>query len=330
MSDNYCRVYDKEALRMLVVENELEERARIKKQNSLQAKKSGSKSISAKRSSLVASESEKHLREKERADVRYQRFKYAQKIREKKEKLEKKERMEAAAKRKEDLFRYWNGRVNDPEEKAQVQAVHKWLDQNQAKEETKLRKLHEAWDKNIYSRISKYVNEKLETRDHAKYKETVRREFQNYVDLTNKKGTIFRDIFVESEYDPFVINRETIRFKEKLVDPVKRLLDKRKEELGQIKGGWLIQQDKEGGRETLDIELWQTGKIENTPHGLAAKFGQPPKPKTELELKLTRSRVEMDHFNVLTGEAGQKQLDAEIGPGKRPIPGRGGTSVQLG
>ena len=127
MSDNYCRVYDKEALRMLVVENELEERARIKKQNSLQAKKSGSKSISAKRSSLVASESEKHLREKERADVRYQRFKYAQKIREKKEKLEKKERMEAAAKRKEDLFRYWNGRVNDPEEKAQVQAVHKWL-----------------------------------------------------------------------------------------------------------------------------------------------------------------------------------------------------------
>eukprot|EP00944_MAST-04C_sp_MAST-4C-sp1_P006563 g6563.t1 len=330
MSDNYCRVYDKEALRMLVVENELEDRARIKKQNSLNAKKSGSKSVSVKRSSLVASESEKQLREKERADVRYQRFKYAQKIREKKEKLEKKERMEAAAKRKEDLFRYWNGRVNDPEEKAQVQAVHKWLDQHQAKEETKLRKLHEAWDKNIYSRISKYVNEKLETRDHAKYKETVRREFQNYVDLTNKKGTIFRDIFVESEYDPFVINRETIRFKEKLVDPVKRLLDKRKEELGQIKGGWLIQQDKEGGRETLDIELWQTGKIENTPHGLAAKFGQPPKPKTELELKLTRSRVKMDHFNVLTGEAGQKQLDAEIGPGKRPIPGRGGTSVQLG
>ena len=90
MSDNYCRVYDKEALRMLVVENELEERARIKKQNSLQAKKSGSKSVSAKRSSLVASESEKQLREKERADVRYQRFKYAQKIREKKEKLEKK------------------------------------------------------------------------------------------------------------------------------------------------------------------------------------------------------------------------------------------------
>ena len=135
MSDNYCRVYDKEALRMLVVENELEERARIKKQNSLNAKKSGSKSVSVKRSSLVASESEKQLREKERADVRYQRFKYAQQIREKKEKLEKKERMEAAAKRKEDLFRYWNGRVNDPEEKAQVQAVHKWLDQHQAKEE---------------------------------------------------------------------------------------------------------------------------------------------------------------------------------------------------
>ena len=191
MSDNYCRVYDKEALRMLVVENELEERARIKKQNSLQAKKSGSKSVSAKRSSLVASESEKQLREKERADVRYQRFKYAQKIREKKEKLEKKERMEAAAKRKEDLFRYWNGRVNDPEEKAQVQVVHKWLDQHQAKEETKLRKLHEAWDKNIYSRISKYVMKSWKHAIMPSTRKTVRREFQNYVDLTNKERNNF-------------------------------------------------------------------------------------------------------------------------------------------
>ena len=331
MGDHYCRVYNKEALKMLVADNQLEELAQKEKQNRIRAKKSNaSRSVSIQRSSLVASDSEKQLREKERADVRYQRFKYAQEIREKKEKAEKKERMEAAAKRKEDTFRYWNGRVNDPKEKAQVQAVHKWLDQYQAKEDNKLKKLHEAWDEKIYSRISNYINEKLETRDHTKYKETVRREFQNYVDLTNKKGTIFRDIFVESEYDPFVINRETIKFKDKLVDPVKRLLEKRKEELGQIKGGWLIKPDKEGGRETLDVELWQTGKIENTPHGLAAKFGQPPKAKTALELKLTRSSVEMDHFNVLKGEAGQKQLDLEIGPGKRPIPGRGGTSVHLG
>ena len=70
-------------------------------------------------------------------------------------------------------------------------------------------------------------------------------------------------------------------------------------------------------------------KIENTPHGLAAKFGQPPKPKTELELKLTRSRVKMDHFNILTGEAGQKQLDAELDLVKTNSRA-GGTSVQLG
>ncbi len=332
-NDAYCRVYNKEALKMLVAGNELENRVQQEiKKKELDAKRSRMSSQSGlNRNSLVASESEKKMREQQRADVRYERFKVAQENREKKERVEKAKRMEESAKRKEAKFKYWQGRVNDPVERKEVENVINWLDRHDAKQRKKLEKLHEAWDTAIYSKIKNYINDKLDKRDHIAYKETVRREYQNYVDITNKKGAVFRDIYVESEYDPFVISRQTIKFKtKKFEDPIKRLLDKRKEELGQIKGGWLIKQDKEGGRETLDVELWQTGKIENTPHGLAAKFGEPPKPKTDIEKKLSQSRVVIDHFNVLMGKEGQAALDAELGPGKRPIPGRGGSTLQLG
>mgnify|MGYP000933808001 FL=1 len=330
----FCRVYNKQALRMLVAENTLEEEAREKRaKQRAETRKSlqSNGSASMARSSLVASKSEREMRDKERADVRYERFKMAQEIRQKAEKADKEARAEEAVKKKEAQFKYWNGRVNDPVEKKQVAEVCNWLDRYDEEKGDKLRKLHEKWNEEVYSKIKTYINETLDTRDHIAYKETVRREFQNYVDLTNKKGTVFRDIYVESEYDPFVISRETIKFKtKKFNDPVKRLLEKRKEELGQVKGGFLNLYDKEGGRETLDVELWQTGKIENTPHGLAAKFGEPPRPKTEIELKNGRSRVVIDHFNVLKGKAGQRQLDAELGPGKRSIPGRGGSTLHLG
>ena len=64
MGDHYCRVYNKEALKMLVADNQLEERAQKEKQNRIRAKKSNaSRSVSIQRSSLVASDSEKQLRE---------------------------------------------------------------------------------------------------------------------------------------------------------------------------------------------------------------------------------------------------------------------------
>ena len=84
----FCRVYNKQALRMLVAENTLEEEAREKRaKQRAETRKSlqSNGSASMARSSLVASKSEREMRDKERADVRYERFKMAQEIRQKAE-----------------------------------------------------------------------------------------------------------------------------------------------------------------------------------------------------------------------------------------------------
>ena len=41
-----------------------------------------------------------------------------------------------------------------------------------------------------------------------------------------------------------------------------------------------------------------------------------------MQKRLSRSRVKMDQFHILTGEAGRKKLMAELGPGKKSVPGK--------
>ena len=78
---------------MLVAENEIESRVQEElKRKELEAKRSRKSQNSLTRRSLKASESEKIMRDKLRADVRYERFKAGQEIREKKERIEKAKR----------------------------------------------------------------------------------------------------------------------------------------------------------------------------------------------------------------------------------------------
>mgnify|MGYP006107013885 FL=1 len=262
-------------------------------------------------------------REQARTKLKARRFRELQSVREKQDRLAKKERMHEIAKRKEKKFKYWMARVNDPKEREVVDKVHDWLDLNDDEAKRKLRALHQDWEENVYGAISNDILTQMESRDSNKTKARIRREYQNYIDLTNKKGQIFRDIFVESEYDPNVLNRATIKATPKTFDdPTDRVLRRRKEEIAMMSGGWIVKDDNEGGRETLEVESWLTGKIESTPHGFAARFGQKPPEVSEMQKRLSRSRVKMNQFHILTGEAGRAKLMEELGPGKKPVAGK--------
>lgn len=55
--------------------------------------------------------------------------------------------------------------------------------------------------------------------------------YQDFIDQTNKKPSIFRDIIIESEYDPLELNRNCIKIRTPyLKDPVKRALQRTEEE----------------------------------------------------------------------------------------------------
>jgi hypothetical protein len=262
-------------------------------------------------------------REQARLEMKTKRFREKQRIREKQDNLLKKERIQEIAKKKEKTFKYWMERVNNPKERQVVERIQGWLDLNDDEAKRKLRAMHTDWEENVYSAISNDILSQMESRDPLKTKQRIRREYQNYIDLTNKKGQIFRDIFVESEYDPNVLNRATIKAKPAtLDDPTDRVLRRRHEEISMMSGGILKLDEKSGGRETLEVESWLTGKIESTPHGFAARFGQKPPPVSEMQKRLSRSRIKMNQFHILTGEAGRAKLMAELGPGKKSVPGK--------
>jgi hypothetical protein len=56
--------------------------------------------------------------------------------------------------------------------------------------------------------------------------------FQQFLDQTNKKPSIFRDIIIESEYDPLELNRKAIKIRSQqpIKDPVRRAIQRTEEE----------------------------------------------------------------------------------------------------
>eukprot|EP00611_Tribonema_gayanum_P022974 TRINITY_DN472_c0_g1_i1.p2 TRINITY_DN472_c0_g1~~TRINITY_DN472_c0_g1_i1.p2 ORF type:complete len:207 (-),score=26.02 TRINITY_DN472_c0_g1_i1:51-671(-) len=148
-------------------------------------------------------------------------------------------------------------------------------------------------------------------------------DYQLFLDEANRKPAIFRDIVVESEYDPFAVNRRAIKARvPNLVDPTSRPTDRYAEENAMLGGsGHKLQQ--RDGRLTLETELWATGKIEDTPHGFMAKMlarhskvkGKHGRPQSvPLRGSKGSQGICMDHYNV---EFGKEVVAAELPRGKR-------------
>ena len=101
-----------------------------------------------------------------------------------------------------------------------------------------------------------------------------RQLMEDYIRVSNeKKFGLYRDIIIESEYDPLEPNRHCIKVDTYgLRDPMKRVLDRQYEEQGMLDAS-SDEEDKKRKprrpkpktREVLDIREWATGKIEDTP-----------------------------------------------------------------
>lgn len=232
------------------------------------------------------------------------------------------------ANRRERRYRYLQSDIAAGHELADE--VDKHLKLEDMNRRTKLKRQYDDWNSSVYGRIQDQINEQLDSTTVAKINARRRREYQKFLDATNAKGAIFRDIIIESEYDPLEPNRHCIKVDTfGLRDPLKRALDRHYEETATLDA------DSDGDspkrkplrpkpkhREVLDVRLWNSGKIEATPHGHFAKMMGGASQK---ESKTTFSRVPFDHFDVLTGPGSLKQ---EFPRGKKPhvVP----TTIKLG
>jgi hypothetical protein len=149
-------------------------------------------------------------------------------------------------------------------------------------------------------------------------------DYKKFLTVTNRKPAIFRDIIIESEYDPLEPNRRCYKAKTAMLeDPVKISEIKARKEasmLGTSTKGVLAQKQTVG-KDTLDVKLWASGQIEATPYGTFAKMmsstsDSSPASK-EKRSKTMQSHIHFDHFSY---PKGRDAIDAEMPKGKRIYP----------
>lgn len=268
-----------------------------------------------------AEKKKKMLDEEEQRERRYQRHREQSLRLQAESERAVRERLADQALRKEERFQEFHSDLSAGNQLAEQVRVK--LDLQESADKNKVKRQFEEWNQNVYGKIQGMIADDLNSREYKQINARRRREFQQFLDTTNSKGAIFRDIIIESEYDPLQSNRECIKVAHgRLHDPTSRVIDKHYEESGMLSGA--VKPPAPHARETLEITLWGTGKIESTPHGFFAKImkqnknpGAMDAAAVKQESKTWTSHIPFDHYNVAKGKA---VTDQEFPVGKRTRP----------
>ena len=220
-----------------------------------------------------------------------------------------KEKVAEIAMRKEENFRKMREDITRGSRLANRVGV--WLQNHETAKEVKVKKQYDTWNSDIYNTINDKIHSELNAKNYQDIHKNKLKHYDKFLEVTNAKGSVFRDIIIESEYDPLQPNREdSIKVRtEVLKDPIKRSIQRTLEEKG-------LSKDVLHPRETLDVLEWATGKIEATPHGFFAKMMREGRRANAQKSKTMESRVGscLDQYDIARGRA---VLDKEFPAGKR-------------
>ncbi len=184
---------------------------------------------------------------------------------------------------------------------------------------TKTRRQFEEWNKSVHGKIQENIQKKVNEISATELHNRKLESYDKFLAITNRKPAIFRDIIIESEYDPLEINRTAIKAKTgRLKDPLNIDRQKAENELAMV-GSRLV--DDYNTNDRLAVSLWAKGKIESTPYGMfatmmndddrAGSAGSRTRP--ENQNRKGASRVVFDDFNY---PVGKEAVDAEMPPPK--------------
>jgi len=194
--------------------------------------------------------------------------------------------------------------------------VDKDLDLVKETHRTKIRRQFEDWNTNVHGKIQMLISKQVDTMPSKQLNAQKCKDYEKFLDITNRKPAIFRDIIIESEYDPLEPNRRAVKAKtKKLKDPT--MIDQQKAEAEEaMLGSDIPKKVLRRGKDTLPVHLWAAGQIEATPYGSFAKMMS----SNEGGGKITatsKSNVIFDHFNFPYGKSA---IDKEMPLGKRVYP----------
>ncbi|KAJ1401295.1 hypothetical protein B484DRAFT_338977 [Ochromonadaceae sp. CCMP2298] len=203
-----------------------------------------------------------------------------------------------------------------------LDTIEKEINLHDETQKNKVRRQFEDWNTTVHGSIQKKISHTINSMDAKALNKKKNEDYEKFLSITNRKPAIFRDIIIESEYDPLEPNRHCIKAKTGfLKDPVK--IDAQK---AASEGAMLGDKSVRSARlckETLSVELWATGKIEATPYGtfermMNKKGGSGSGEAVVSKRNSTqRSSVIMDHFDY---PRSKESIDREMPRGKRIQP----------
>jgi len=89
------------------------------------------------------------------------------------------------------------------------------------------RRQFEEWNTQVHGRIQSKIAEQLSMIHSKDLNKKKNDDYQKFLDISNRKPAIFRDIIIESEYDPLEVNRHAIKARTgALKDPTLMLMRK--------------------------------------------------------------------------------------------------------
>lgn len=207
-----------------------------------------------------------------------------------------------------------------------VREVSEKLEEHARLRRKKAATLHNEWKEAVFDTIQGRVQEQI---DNMSTKDAAARRaeaYDTYIRTVNAKalGGVFRDIIIPSDYDPLTLREHTLKYDGRVKDPIKRDLTKAMNERRDM--GLSAQSTQ--ARQTLDVQKWATENIGSTPYGHDARLfddqGNFVKNNTGFTASMTKSKVNMDHYNV---ETGKEAMLKETQKSKRMFPGMNSAST---
>mmetsp|Transcript_9670 Transcript_9670/g.14106 ORF Transcript_9670/g.14106 Transcript_9670/m.14106 type:complete len:244 (+) Transcript_9670:89-820(+) len=155
-------------------------------------------------------------------------------------------------------------------EQVAVNNIGSYLTVKETADRRKQEQLYKDWNNTVFQPIQDQIAAGLKARSTSEIEHRRQRAMQEYIDVTNNKDGVFRDILIP-DYDPLKQRKQVLTYStKKIEDPLKADLAKIKWEADMIdslnpNNVRIVHQQ----RETLDLLLWD--RLDSTPYARYAE-----------------------------------------------------------
>lgn len=208
-------------------------------------------------------------------------------------------------------------------EAALVGEVSSYLKLKDSNQRRKKERLHRQWKTEVFTPMQSRIGRTLRAEPASAIEAKNQAALSEYIHEVNTKAGVFRDIIIETEYNPLARREQSLKYSMRDIeaqDPLKKDLTQQAKEkalMAHIHGKGDSTGDGRDHRVMLDLLLWD--KLDSTPY---ARYNKPPVQKVipkGVQSSHT-TNVKLDHYKILKDANLTK---SEYFPAGKYIPPRG-------